>query len=145
MDRVFAQQIGRNLEIYIDDMLVIKTTEEGSHDRDLEEISASVRKYDMRLNPAKCSFGVQAGKFLGFILTSREIEANLEKCQAITNMRSPTTAGAEPLVGWTGPWPAPNLNFSSFYRYIHNFFKKAIYNIYFALHYNPLEDVSSIP
>jgi Uma2 family endonuclease len=73
MDRVFAQQIGRNLEIYIDDMLVIKTTEEGSHDRDLEEISASVRKYDMRLNPAKCSFGVQAGKFLGFILTSREI------------------------------------------------------------------------
>jgi hypothetical protein len=44
----------------------------------------------MRLNPAKCSFGVQAEKFLGFMLTNRGIEANPEKCQAIINMRSPT-------------------------------------------------------
>jgi hypothetical protein len=45
----------------------------------------------MRFNPAKCSFGVQAGKFLGFMLTRRGIEANPEKCQAIINMRSPTS------------------------------------------------------
>ncbi|GAU38036.1 hypothetical protein TSUD_274380 [Trifolium subterraneum] len=45
----------------------------------------------MRLNPAKCSFGVQAGKFLGFLLTHRGIEANPDKCQAIINMRSPTS------------------------------------------------------
>jgi hypothetical protein len=45
----------------------------------------------MRLNPAKCSFGVQAGKFLGFMLTRCGIEANPEKCQAIINMRSPTS------------------------------------------------------
>jgi hypothetical protein len=90
MDRVFAQQIGRNLEVYIDDM-VVKTLEGGSHSTDLAEILSSVRKYDMRLNPAKCSFGVQAGKFLGFMLTRRGIEANPEKCQAIINMRSPTT------------------------------------------------------
>ncbi|KAK2427613.1 hypothetical protein QL285_026181 [Trifolium repens] len=90
MDMVFAQQIGRNLEVYIDDM-VVKTPEGGSHSMDLAEILSSVRKYDMRLNPAKCSFGVQAGKFLGFMLTRRGIEANPEKCQAIINMRSPTT------------------------------------------------------
>jgi hypothetical protein len=91
MDRVFANQIGRNLEVYIDEM-VIKSTDETKHHEDLEEILASVRKYNMRLNPAKCSFGVQAGKFLGFMLTSRGIEANPEKCQAIIEMRSPTSA-----------------------------------------------------
>ncbi|MCI42639.1 hypothetical protein A2U01_0063876, partial [Trifolium medium] len=59
MDRVFSEQIGKNLEVYIDDMLV-KTAEEGEHDKDLADIIASVRRYDMRLNPAKCTFGVQA-------------------------------------------------------------------------------------
>ncbi|GAU10592.1 hypothetical protein TSUD_418170 [Trifolium subterraneum] len=90
MDRVFAHQIGKNLEVYIDDM-VVKTTSEGEHHEDLKDILASVRKYNMRLNPAKCSFGVQAGKFLGFLLTNSGIEANPEKCQAIIDMRSPTS------------------------------------------------------
>ncbi|WJX52573.1 hypothetical protein P8452_38672 [Trifolium repens] len=90
MDRVFAKQIGRNLEVYIDDM-VIKSIDDNSHHQDLEEILTSVRKYNMRLNPTKCSFGVQAGKFLGFMLTSRGIEANPEKCKAIIEMRSPTS------------------------------------------------------
>ncbi|CAJ2642757.1 uncharacterized protein LOC123899916 [Trifolium pratense] len=90
MDRIFARQIGKNLEVYIDDM-VIKTVEGGSHQDDLKDILASVRKFNMRLNPAKCSFGVQAGKFLGFMLTNRGIEANPEKCQAIINMRSPSS------------------------------------------------------
>jgi hypothetical protein len=90
MDRVFSQQIGKNLEVYIDDM-VVKTPEDGNHSDDLAEILASVRRYNMRLNPSKCSFGVQAGKFLGFMLTRRRIEANPEKCQAIINMRSPTS------------------------------------------------------
>ena len=44
----------------------------------------------MRLNPAKCTFAVEAGKFLGFMLTQRGIEANPDKCQAILNMKSPT-------------------------------------------------------
>ncbi|GAU40790.1 hypothetical protein TSUD_348870 [Trifolium subterraneum] len=90
MDRVFVEQIGKNLEVYIDDMGV-KTQKEGEHDEDLDDIMKLVRKYNMRLNPAKCSFGVQAGKFLGFLLTHRGIEANPDKCQAIINMRSPTS------------------------------------------------------
>ncbi|MCI33821.1 hypothetical protein A2U01_0055039, partial [Trifolium medium] len=90
MDRVFSEQIGKNLEVYIDDM-VVKTVEEGEHDDDLADILTSVRRYNMRLNPAKCSFGVQAGKFLGFLLTHKGIEANPKKCQAIIDMRSPTS------------------------------------------------------
>jgi len=88
MDTIFAKQIGRNLEVYIDD-LVVKTKEEDSHTEDLREILQQVREYNMRLNPAKCTFGVQAGKFLGFLLMRRGIEANPDKCQTIINMRSP--------------------------------------------------------
>ena len=79
MDTMFAAQIGRNLEVYIDD-LVVMTPENAIHTTDLGEIFRQVRKFNMRLNPAKCTFGVQAGKFLGFLLTSRGIEANPDKC-----------------------------------------------------------------
>nr|KYP63449.1 Retrovirus-related Pol polyprotein from transposon 17.6 [Cajanus cajan] len=82
MDKVFHQQIGRNIEVYVDDM-VVKTTSATDHATDLAEVFAQVRKHNMRLNPKKCVFGVQGGKFLGFMITSREIEANPEKCKAI--------------------------------------------------------------
>ncbi|XP_017441043.1 uncharacterized protein LOC108346477 [Vigna angularis] len=88
MDKVFKQQIGRCMEVYVDDMVVrTRTVEE--HAKDLAEVFGQVRGYGMRLNPAKCSFGVAAGKFLGFMLTKRGIEANPEKCQAVLEMRSP--------------------------------------------------------
>ncbi|XP_057745745.1 uncharacterized protein LOC130963660 [Arachis stenosperma] len=81
MNRVFEQQIGRNIEVYVDDM-VAKTKVGHSHIDDLGEIFGQIRAYNMRLNPEKCAFGVSGGKFLGFMLTSRRIEANPEKCQA---------------------------------------------------------------
>jgi len=87
MDTMFAAQIGRNMEVYIDD-LVVKTPKSAAHTTDFGEIFQQVRKFNMRLNPTKCTFGVQARKFLGFFLTSRGIEANPDKCQAIINMRS---------------------------------------------------------
>nr|KYP71305.1 Retrovirus-related Pol polyprotein from transposon 17.6 [Cajanus cajan] len=90
MDKVFRQQIGRNMEVYVDDM-VVKTTSAIDHATDLAEIFAQVRKHNMRLNPEKCVFGVQGGKFLGFMITSRGIEANPEKCKAIIQMQSPQT------------------------------------------------------
>jgi len=68
---------------------VVKTKEEDSHTEDLREILQQVRKYNIRRNPVKCTFGVQAGKFLGFLLTRRGIKVNPYKCQAIVNMRSP--------------------------------------------------------
>nr|KYP56988.1 Retrovirus-related Pol polyprotein from transposon 297 family [Cajanus cajan] len=90
MDKVFRQQIGRNMEVYVDDM-VVKTTSVIDHVADLAEIFSQVRKHNMRLNPEKCVFGVQGGKFLGFMITSRGIEANPEKCKAIIQMQSPQT------------------------------------------------------
>nr|KYP64516.1 Transposon Ty3-G Gag-Pol polyprotein [Cajanus cajan] len=88
MDKVFTDQIGRNLEVYVDDM-VVKTKSSTDHVRDLEKILQQVKKFNMRLNPEKCVFGVQGGKFLGFMITCRGIEANPDKCQALLNMRSP--------------------------------------------------------
>ncbi|XP_014524092.1 uncharacterized protein LOC106780328 [Vigna radiata var. radiata] len=90
MDRVFAKQIGRCMDVYIDDM-VVRSPDEQSDLRDLEEVFGEVRRYGMRLNPAKCTFGVSGGKFLGFMLTSRGIEANPDKCEAILKMPSPAT------------------------------------------------------
>jgi len=82
MDAIFVGQIRRNLEVYIDD-LVVKTSKDATHASDLGEIFEQVRKFNMRLNPAKCTFRVQMGKFLGFLLTRRGIEATPYKCQAI--------------------------------------------------------------
>ncbi|XP_020231907.1 uncharacterized protein LOC109812370 [Cajanus cajan] len=69
--------------------MVIKTESFENHVRDLEEIFKQIRKHNMRLNPEKCVFGVHGGKFLGFMITCRGIEANPDKCQALINMRSP--------------------------------------------------------
>jgi len=82
MDKVFKDQIGRNMEVYVDDM-VVKSGEVEKHLRDLEEVFARIREYNIRLNPEKCVFGVKGGKFLGFMLTNRGIEANPDKCEAI--------------------------------------------------------------
>lgn len=70
--------------------MIIKTTEGHGYVDDLEDIVQSVSKYDMLLNPATCYFRVQAVKFLGFTLTRRGIEANLNKFQTIIDIRSPT-------------------------------------------------------
>nr|KYP74594.1 Transposon Ty3-I Gag-Pol polyprotein [Cajanus cajan] len=88
MDKIFQRQIGTCMEIYVDDM-IIKSTSASSHLKDLIAVFDEVRRYHMRLNPAKCTFGVAGGKFLGFMLSKRGIEANLDKCQAIVNMTSP--------------------------------------------------------
>ena len=91
MDKVFKSLIGRAIEVYVDDM-VVKSTKEEDHQDSLNKVFDLLRRHDIKLNPEKCSFGVQAGKFLGFMLTRRGIEVNLEKCKAIMNMRSPADA-----------------------------------------------------
>ena len=76
--------------MYVDDMLV-KSKEELAHLDDLRETFATLKQYQMKLNPGKCVFGVASGKFLGFMVSQRGIEANPEKVQAIINMASPKT------------------------------------------------------
>ena len=87
---MFSEQIGRNMEVYVDDMLV-KSKEELTHLDDLKETFAMLRQYQMKLNPSKCAFGVVSGKFLEFMVSQRGIEANSEKVQAIIDMTSPKT------------------------------------------------------
>ena len=84
MNKMFAQQIGRNVQVYVDDMLVKSRREE-----DLRETFIALRSYNMKLNPGKCVFGVTVGKFLGFMVSQRGIEANPDKIQAIMEMAPP--------------------------------------------------------
>ena len=86
MNKMFAHQIGRNVQIYVDDMLV-KSLCENDHLDDLQETFNTLRSYNMKLNPSKCVFGVTAGKFLGFMVSQRGIEVNLEKVRAIMELR----------------------------------------------------------
>ncbi|XP_072066956.1 uncharacterized protein [Arachis hypogaea] len=72
MDKIFTNQIGRNIEVFVDDM-VAKSKDTSKHIEDLTEIFQQLRKYNMKLNPDKCAFGVQSGKFLGFMLTCRDL------------------------------------------------------------------------
>ena len=78
VNKMFSKQIGRNMKVYVDDMLV-KSKEELAHLDDLKEMFATLRQYQMKLNPSKCVFGVVSRKFLGFMVSQRGIEANPEK------------------------------------------------------------------
>ena len=68
MNKMFMHQIGRNVQVYVNDMLV-KSLHENDHLDDLQEIFDTLRSYNMKLNPSKCVFGVTAGKFLGFMVS----------------------------------------------------------------------------
>ena len=78
------------MQANVDDM-VVTSEEKKQHVTDLEELFETIDKYNLKLNLEKCVFGVEAGKFLGFMLTERGIEANPDKCSALIEMRSPVT------------------------------------------------------
>ena len=82
MTRMFEPQLGKSIEIYIDDM-VVKSKVEFGHINDLKNIFEILRKHKLRLNASKCSFGVRSGKFLGYMVTHRGIEVNLDQIRAI--------------------------------------------------------------
>ena len=90
MNKMFHNQIGRNVEVYIDDMLV-KTKDKANHLEDLEETFKTLRQYRMKLNQSKCVFGVSSGNFLGFMVSQRGIEANPNKIKAMLEMTPPRT------------------------------------------------------
>ncbi|KAL0391380.1 UNVERIFIED_CONTAM: Retrovirus-related Pol polyprotein from transposon opus [Sesamum latifolium] len=90
VNKAFKHMIGRNMEVYIDDMLV-KSHDKDSHIQDLQECFNVIRQLGMKLNPSKCTFGAQGGKFLGYLISRRGIEINPEKIKAIQDMNPPTT------------------------------------------------------
>ena len=90
MNKMFTHQIRRNVQVYVDDMLV-KSLRENDHIDVLQETFDTFRSYNMKLNPSKCVFEVTAGKFLGFMVSQRGIEVNPEKVQTIMELEPPRT------------------------------------------------------
>ena len=88
VNRMFVQQIRRNVEIYVDDMLV-KSKKEDRHLDDLQETFKTLHIYDMKLNPNKYVLELSSGKFLSFMGSQRGVEANPNKIQAILEMTPP--------------------------------------------------------
>ena len=88
VNKIFFDKVGRTMEVYVDDMQVKSLTVE-QHINDLANTFASLQLYNMRLNPKKCTFGVEVGKFLGYIILQKGIEANSEKIKAILETPSP--------------------------------------------------------
>jgi hypothetical protein len=85
MQNCLGSQIGQNIQVYIDDV-VITTKREESLINDLKETFDNLDRYKLKLNPTKSSFGISAGQVLGFLVSARGIEANPEKIQEILTM-----------------------------------------------------------
>ena len=85
---MFEPQLDKNIEMYINDM-VVKNKVESEHIDDLGNIFGLLRKYKLHLNTAKCSFGVGFSKFLGYMVTHCGIEVDLNQIRAINNLQPP--------------------------------------------------------
>src|SRR4051812_18691692 len=93
------EQIGRNVHAYVDG-IVIKSQLADSLISDLQDTFKNLHKYQMKLNPTKCTFGVHAGELLGYIVSERGIEANPEKINAIMDLQKPASVkGVQRLTG----------------------------------------------
>ena len=86
--KMFESQLGKNVEVYIDDM-VVKSKLVFEHAGDLTSIFEILREHKLHLNASKCSFGVGSGKFLGYMVTHRGIEVNPDQIKAINNLQPP--------------------------------------------------------
>ena len=88
--KIFKPLLGKTMEVYIDDMLV-RSKQRPDHVIHLEEAFDLLKAYCMKLNPLKCAFGVSVGRFLGFMVTQRGIEANLAQLKAILDSPTPSS------------------------------------------------------
>ena len=85
---MFESQMGKNIEVYINDM-VVKSKKVSEHIGDLTNIFKILRGHKLRLNASKCSFGVGLGKFLDYMVTHRGIEVNPDQVKAINSLQPP--------------------------------------------------------
>nr|GEV53847.1 reverse transcriptase domain-containing protein [Tanacetum cinerariifolium] len=88
VDKAFQRQIGRNLEVYVDD-LVIKSRTKNEVIRDIEETFKTLRKINMKLNPKKCAFGMREGAFLGYKVDANGLRVCSDKVEAVLSLTSP--------------------------------------------------------
>ena len=85
VNKIFAEQLGKSMEVYVDDILV-KSLQSNEHIQHLEQTFQILGKFRMRLNPTKYAFGVASGKFLGFMVHHRGIEVNSEKIHTLLDI-----------------------------------------------------------
>nr|GFA74195.1 reverse transcriptase domain-containing protein [Tanacetum cinerariifolium] len=88
MDKAFESQMGQNIEVYVDN-LVVKSHTEAEMVRDIEETFQTLRKISMKLNPKKCSFGLAEGVFLGYVITPEGIKPCPDKTTVVLQLPSP--------------------------------------------------------
>ena len=88
MTGIFKSQLGKNIKVYIDDM-VVKRKVEAKHLGDLRNIFEILRTHKLPLNTAKCSFSVDSGKFLGYMVTHHGIEVDPDQIRAIHDLLPP--------------------------------------------------------
>ena len=87
---LFHDMMHLEIEVYVDDMIAKSKTEE-EHLVNLRKLFKRLRKYRLRLNPAKCTFGVKSGKLLGFLISQKGIEVDPKRMKAILEMPEPRT------------------------------------------------------
>ncbi|GJZ79494.1 reverse transcriptase domain-containing protein [Tanacetum coccineum] len=87
VDGAFQKQIGRNLEVYVDD-LVIKSHTEEEIVRDITEAFKTLWQINMKLNPKKCTFGMHEGMFLGYKVNTEGLKVCLDKADAVLRLPS---------------------------------------------------------
>jgi len=90
MVTLFHDMMHKEIEVYVDDMIA-KSASEEEHLVNLKKLFERLRKYKLRLNPSKCTFGVRSGKLLGFIVNQRGIEVDPDKVHVILEMPHPRT------------------------------------------------------
>ena len=90
MVTLFHDMMHKEIEIYVDDMIA-KSQKEDKHVTNLKMLFEKLRKFQLKLNPAKCTFGVTSGKFLGFVVSEKGIEVDLDKIKAIQDLPVPRT------------------------------------------------------
>lgn len=90
MKNIFQDMMHKHVECYVDD-LVVRSGDHQEHREHLAVVFRQLRKKQLKMNPAKCAFGVSLGKFLGFVVRHRGIEIDPGKIAAIQNMSPPTT------------------------------------------------------
>ncbi|CAL8175020.1 unnamed protein product [Prunus armeniaca] len=90
VNKIFKEQISKTMVVYVDNMLV-KAPQRADHIKNLAEAFSLLRKYNMKLNPSKCSFGISSGRFLGYLVTLRGIEAQSNQIKVIINVKPPAT------------------------------------------------------
>ena len=90
MVTLFHDMMHKEIEVYVDDMIA-KSKSEAEHIAHLQKLFDRLREFKLKLNPAKCTFGVKSGKLLGFIVNERGIEVDPDKVEAIMNMPAPRT------------------------------------------------------